>query len=76
MSLASAGVVAINSTAEVAGDFTDLDSQLHGYIRSPNGKFAGFDVPGVSSIQVMTIAGNDRAARSLLSALTSARNRQ
>jgi hypothetical protein len=40
----------INPAGAVAGDYLDVNSVAHGFLRAPNGSFTTFDAPGAGTI--------------------------
>jgi hypothetical protein len=40
----------INFFGTITGDFTDNNNGTHGFLRSPEGKFTEFDVPGADPV--------------------------
>lgn len=40
----------INDAGAVTGHYSDVRNVIHGFVRTPNGRFTAFDAPGASSI--------------------------
>ena len=52
----------INNSGAITGSYTDANSFSHGFLRSPDGKFTTFDVPGVGGFGSTPIALNSQGA--------------
>jgi hypothetical protein len=49
---------AINDAGAIAGEYYDVNNEEHGFLRSPEGKFTTFDVPGGTAGSTTPIALN------------------
>ena len=59
----------INDLGVVTGSYWDANSFSHGFLRSPNGKFTTFDVPGAGGYGSTPIAINWKERRRILHGL-------
>ena len=49
---------AINDAGAITGTYYDVNSEGHGFVRSPQGKYTSFDVPGSAAGAINAIAMN------------------